>query len=593
MMNNLKRFNYIEKLIAWLLDKTNEKQFLIFASVMVGLSSGLAAIVLKAFINFIRVYLVEGFFFEFDFKYTYLLLPLIGIGITIIITVYFFKGNLNRGASNILFAIAKKSSFLPFYQMYSHVITTALTVGFGGSSGIESPIVSTGAAIGSNFARTYQLSYKDRTMLLAAGAAGGIAGAFNAPIAGVLFALEVILVDISLSAFIPLLIAAASGALLSKIILNEDGLLYFSLKQPFNYKNVPFYVLLGLLCGFISLYYVSFFEKIENRFKAVKSNIAKWLIGGIALALLLAFFPSLYGEGYSSIKSLSENNIGDLFKNSLLFQHVTQPWILFLLVVAVMLLKVLATGITLGSGGNGGNFAPSLFVGAYLGFAFAQLLSLIGIQLPGSNFTIVAMAGILSGVFHAPLTGIFLIAEITGGYELIIPLMLVSSISYVIVTYFSPDSLDIKKLKARGAVISEDKDKSTLRKINVRAMIETDFASIHFNANLRRMIEIVKQSKRNTFPVLNNHKKLLGIIQLDHIKEEMFNPDLYDKMVAKEIMRKPGVVIDVKEDIFMIMQKFDESGQWNLPVVDGDTYIGFLSKSSILDKYRHHLLQGV
>ncbi len=592
-MNYFKRFNYIEKFIAWLLDKTNEKQFLIFASVMVGLSSGLAAIVLKAFINFIRVYLVEGFFFEFDFKYTYLLLPLIGIGITVLITKYFFKGNLNRGASNILFAIAKKSSFLPFYQMYSHVITTALTVGFGGSSGIESPIVSTGAAIGSNFARTYQLSYKDRTMLLAAGAAGGIAGAFNAPIAGVLFALEVILVDISLSAFIPLLIAAASGALLSKIILNEDGLLYFSLKQPFNYKNVPFYVLLGFLCGFISLYYASFFEKIENRFKAVKSNIGKWLIGGIALAFLLALFPSLYGEGYSSIKSLSENNIGDLFKNSLLFQHVTQQWLLFLLVLAVMFLKVLATGITLGSGGNGGNFAPSLFVGAYLGFAFAQLLSLIGIQLPGSNFTIVAMAGILSGVFHAPLTGIFLIAEITGGYELIIPLMLVSSISYVIVTYFSPDSLDIKKLKARGAVISEDKDKSTLRKINVRAMIETDFASIHFNANLRRMIEIVKQSKRNTFPVLNNHKKLLGIIQLDHIKEEMFNPELYDKMVAKEIMRKPGVVIDVKEDIFMIMQKFDESGQWNLPVVDGETYIGFLSKSSILDKYRHHLLEGV
>jgi CIC family chloride channel protein len=356
---------------------------------------------------------------------------------------------------------------------------------------------------------------------------------------------------------------------------------------------VPFYVLLGILSGFISLYYVSFFEKTENWFKGFKSNIGKWLIGGISLAFLLALFPSLYGEGYQSIKSLSENNIADLFKNSLLFQHVHNDWLWLLLVLLVMLLKVFATGITLGSGGNGGNFAPSLFVGAYLGFAFSHLLSLLGLNLPGSNFTIVAMAGILSGVFHAPLTGIFLIAEITGGYELIIPLMLVSSISYVIVTYFQPDSLDIKKLKERGAVISEDKDKSTLRKINVRQMIETDFASIHFNATLRRMIEIVKLSKRNTFPVLNNQKKLMGIIQLDDIKEEMFNPEQYDKIIAKEIMRKPGVVIDVKEDIFMIMQKFDESGQWNLPVVDGETYIGFLSKSSILDKYRQQLLRAV
>jgi len=590
---NFRKYNYIEKLINWIHERTNEKQFLIFSSVLVGLSTGLAAIVLKSFIHFIRVYLVEGFFFQFDFKYTYLLLPLIGIGVTVIIINYFFKGNINRGGSYILFAIAKKSSFLPFYQMYSHVITSALTVGFGGSSGIESPIVSTGAAIGSNFSKTYKLSYKDRTMLLAAGAAGGIAGAFNAPIAGVLFALEVILVDISMSAFIPLLIAAASGALLSKIILNEESLMYFSLKQPFDYKNLPFYIVLGILCGLTSLYYMSTFEKIEKLFKKTKSSIFKWLVGGIALAVLMGLFPSLFGEGYHSIKSLSENKLGDLFKDSTMFQNVSNHWLLLILILVVMFLKAVATGITLGSGGNGGNFAPSLFVGAYLGFAFSYFLSIVGIDLPNSNFTIVAMAGILSGVFYAPLTGIFLIAEITGGYDLIIPLMLVSSISYVIVKHFQPESMDVKTLKEKGTIVVEDKDKSTLRKINVRMMIETDFATIHFNATLGRMIEIVKLSRRNTFPVVNNNKKLLGIIQLDQIKEEMFNPDLYEKIIAKEIMRKPSMLIDVKEDIFTIMQKFEESGQWNLPVVDGETYIGFLSKSSILDKYRQQLLQTI
>ena len=588
---NLKKINYIEKAINWIHEKTNEKQFLIFASILVGVTAGIAAVILKLFVFAIRNYLVDGFFLKYDFKYLYLVLPIIGIGLTVLIVNYFFKNQLNRGNTAILFAIAKKSSFLPFHQMYSHIITSGLTVGFGGSAGLESPIVSTGSAIGSNFARTYKLSYKERTLLLAA---GGIAGAFNAPIAGVLFALEVILVDISISAFIPLLIAAASGALLSKIILHESSLLFFKLKQPFDYNNVPFYILLGLLAGITSLYYVNFFDKVESKFQNIKSGFTKWIVGGIALAFLFALFPSLFGEGYESIKALSEFRTDDLFKDSLLKNFISNKWTLLVFITVTLLLKTVAAAITLGSGGNGGNFAPSLFVGAYLGFAFSFFLTLIGFDnIPVSNFTIVAMAGILSGVFHAPLTAIFLIAEITGGYELIIPLMIVASISYIIVKRFHPESLDVRRLRNKGAIVSENKDTSILSKINTKEMIETDFATIHFKATLRDIVETIKHSKRNTFPVVKKNNKLLGIIYLDNIREEMFNPELYDKVTAKEVMRKPSMVIDTKEDIFSIMCKFEESGQWNLPVVENEIYIGFLSKSSILDKYRHELLETI
>jgi CIC family chloride channel protein len=591
---NIKSINYIEKTINWIHEKTNEKQFLIFASILVGISAGFAAVVLKEFVFFIRNFLVEGFFFRFEFKYLYLILPLMGIGVTILFIKYFLKNKLAKGNTDILFSIAKKSSFLPFQQMYSHIITSALTVGFGGSAGLESPIVSTGAAIGSNFAKTYKLSYKDRTLLLAAGAAGGIAGAFNAPIAGVLFALEVILVDIAVSAFIPLLIAAASGALLSKIILNENNLLFFKLQQPFNYSNVPLYIFLGLLAGITSLYYVNFFDKIETRFHRFKSNFSKWVIGGITLAFLLALFPSLFGEGYESIKALAAFKIDILYKDSFLISFISDKWSILLFIVATLLLKTVAAAVTIGSGGNGGNFAPSLFVGAYLGFVFAFLLSMLGFKdIPFSNFTIVAMAGILSGVFHAPLTAIFLIAEITGGYELIIPLMIVSSISYVVVKKFHPESLDIRRLKDKGAVVSDNSDKSILSKIEMHSMIETDFATIHFKATLRDIVESIKHSKRNTFPVVKNNKRLLGIIYLDNVREEMFNADLYDQITAKEVMRKPSTVIDFEEDVFLIMKKFEESGQWNLPVVKEGIYIGFLSKSSILDKYRHELLDAI
>ncbi len=591
---NFKKVNIIENGICWIHEKLNEKQFLIFSSILVGLSAGLAAVILKFFVHSIRKYIVEENLLHFNSIFVYLLLPTVGLCLTVFIVHRFFKGNLQKGTDNILFSIAKNGSFLPFSQMYSHIITSAVTVGFGGSSGLESPIVSTGSAIGSNYARRYKLSYKDRTLLLAAGAAGGIAGAFNAPIAGILFALEVLLVDVSITSFIPLLIASASGALLSKIILKENILLYFKLKQDFNYHNVPFYIVLGLIAGIVSIYHVNFFTKTDSLFKKIKSGYIRPIFGGLILALLFAFFPTLFGEGYESIKSLADMQLQSLFKDSVIGGFISNNWLILAFICTTLFLKAIAVGVTLGSGGIGGNFAPSLFIGAYLGFTFAYILKLLGFEnIPITNFILVAMAGTLSGVFHAPLTAIFLIAEITGGYELIIPLMLVSSISFIIVKKIHPDSMDVRKLKEKGTIISENKDTSILGKIEIENLIERDFMCIYPEDKLRSIVEKIKNSKRNTFPVIDQTNKLVGIINLDNIKKEMFNPELYDNVIAKELMRKPETKIKASDDIFIIMKKFDESGQWNLPVTDDGIYVGFLSKSSILTKYRNELLTSV
>lgn len=591
MLMNISKFNLPQKFISYLHSRLSARQFLIFSSILVGISAGLAAVILKTFVHVIRKYIVEYLFTNSDYKYLFLLLPVLGIGLTILTIRYLLNGKLSRGTVNILHSIAKKSSFLPFQQMYSHILTSGLTVGFGGSAGLESPIVTTGAALGSNYSKRYRLSYKERTLLLAAGAAGGIAGAFNAPIAGVLFALEVILVDISITAFIPLLIAAASGALVSRIILDENILLNFRLKAPFDYHNVPFYIILGLLSGAVSLYYVNISSLLEEKFKRIRSKAYKWLIGSVLLILLFALFPSLFGEGYESIKSLSELDSLPLIQNSIIASHVRTPLGIFFFISCAMLIKAIATSVTINSGGNGGNFAPSLFVGAYLGFSFSGLLQLMGFNdIPVSNFTIVAMAGILSGVFHAPLTAIFLIAEITGGYELMIPLMIVSSSSYILVKYFHPHSIDVRKLMRKGTIVSENRDISILGKINVLTLIEHDFSILEPDDKLRSVIETIKHSRRNIFPVVNKNRKLLGVIQLDHIKEEMFNPELYDKITARELMLEATTKISISEDIFSIMKKFDESGYWNLPVTENGMYVGFLSKSSILTKYRNELL---
>lgn len=577
--------------IDWLHNKLNPQQFIMLSSVLVGLTAGLAAVILKVSVHHLQNFLSDTTSIG---KYTVILFPYIGIGLSALYIHYINKGRLGKGISNIIYAIAKRSSILPRDQMYSHIITSAFTVGFGGSLGIESPIVTSGSAIGSNYSRTYKLSYKERTLLLACGAAAGIAGAFDTPIAGVLFVLEVILVEASISSFIPILMAAATGALCSKVILHSDVLLFFKLKQPFNYENIPFYIALGLLAGVASVWYSKLFHHTETYFSKYKEKpLFRWLVGCTVLSLLILLFPSLYGEGYAGIKSLSEQDTYSVFGNGIFSNYAESPWMVLILCLGVLFLKPIASACTIGSGGNGGSFAPSLFMGAFLGFSFSHFINMVGISdLPISNFTIVAMGGILSGIFHAPLTGIFLIAEITGGYELIIPLMIVSALSYTISKYFMPLNLDMKKLAEKDNILTTDTDSFILSKINIDGMIEDNFTPINQNATLGDLVNAISHSSRNVFPVLDKHHHLIGVVQLDFIREMIFRQDMYHKVKVKELMRKAPAIIEETDSPHSIMKKFDESQSWNLPVIKAGKYVGFISKSSLLEQYREDLLKN-
>lgn len=583
----------LKKPILYLKDKLPASQFFVLSSILVGLSSGFAAVMLKYSVHSIER-LVSYYSNVFEEFLVFALFPLIGILLTVLYIRYVLKREIQKGTADIVHSIVKKSSRIPAQTMYSHLITSGLTVGFGGSMGLESPMVSTGSAIGANYGRSYHLSYKDRTILLACGAAAGIGAAFNSPIAGVLFAVEVLLTDISAAALIPLIISAACGALLSKIILQEDALISFSLQEPFNYHNVPYYIILGLLAGFMSLYYARMFTWVDSKMKSVGNLWVRVLLGGVALFILLIFFPPLFGEGYESIKLLSLLEAEQLTKVSVLNTLIQNDAHLLLFLGALMFLKTVAAAITTGSGGNGGSFAPSLFVGAYLGFVFSRFMNVSGLAtIPETNFTIVSMAGILSGVFYAPLTAIFLIAEITGGYELMIPLMIVSALSITVAKYFEPLSMEGKKLSHMLNLSMEDKDKFLLSKLDLTTLIETNFSVVKPDDTLQSMIQTISTSIRNTFPVVNDKNELLGLVHMDSIRNIIFNPEKYEKTTVYDLMIKPAAIIHLNENLHAVLKKFDETNQWNLPVVEDNQYLGFVSKSSVLTKYRSELLKSV
>lgn len=582
----------VKKPILYLGQKLSARQFLIFASILVGLTSGLAAVAVKYVVHSIGQ-LVTFYSTNYEEFFLFALFPTVGIILTVFYIRYFLNGKLPKGNPEIVYSIAKKSSKIPPEQTYAHMITSALTVGFGGSMGLESPMVSTGAAIGSNFGTTYKLGYREKTILLACGASAGIAAAFNSPIAGVLFAIEVLLADVSSAAFIPLIISAASGALLSKIILKEGITLSFSLQQPFNYHNVPYYVLLGILAGLISIYYTRIFSWTESRIHRVENRWVRAATGGLFLFVILILFPPLFGEGYETIKGLANLNPQTLFQNSLFFPLLGDNRHHVILLGLLIFIKPVAAAITLGSGGNGGNFAPALFVGAYLGFVFARCVNLLGItHIPESNFTLVAMAGILSGIFYAPLTAIFLIAEITGGYELMIPLMIVSALSLTVAHLFEPLSMDSKKLSAmlRGSI--DTRDKFLLSKIDVSELIETNFSAVKPEYNLESLIKVVAQSNRNIFPVIDDNRRLVGIIHLDRIRPVIFGSSDKKNTLVSDLMIPPSIVIQANENLHQVLSKFEETKSWNLPVVDNGVYVGFLSKSSILTRYRNELMES-
>lgn len=580
----------LESLIVWSQSKITNKQFIFLSSVLVGISAGIAVILLKYFAHSVFTFAnyVNGIL---KLNFINSILPIIGILLTVVVVQKLLGGSIEKGTSQILFAIAKKASIIPKKQMYAQIVTSSLTVGLGGSAGLESPIVITGAAFGSNYAQKYQLSYKDRTLLIGCGVAAGIAAAFNAPIAGVLFAVEVLLVDVSIAAFTPIMIAAATGAMVSMIALDETILLSFKQQENFNHINIAYYVLLGLFTGLISVYYIRYFDRIERIFHVSKLSIyKKAVLGSGILALLIFIFPPLFGEGYESIRVLSQNDPGRILENTLFKGFRNNNWILLLFIGACMMLKVFATGLTLSSGGNGGNFAPSLFLGSYIGFFFSTLLNQIGLtKLPVSNFTIVGMAGILSGLFHAPLTAIFLIAEITGGYGLMIPLMIVASISFAVSKRFEKHSMDVKALAKKGNAFTSNKDSNVLSTLETKSIISTDYLTLFANEKLVRLVDLISNSDQVIFAVVNTENELVGIVHFNDIREIIFNPYRVKYTTISEIMTTPAATISPTDQMESVMNKFEQTQKAYLPVVQFGKYYGFISKSAALEAYRSKL----
>lgn len=585
-----RNFRRLEGFIFYLKTYLTPRQFIYLSCFLVGISSALAVIVLKTFAHWVYVF-AQYIDTILHLPYSNSTLPFIGIVLTAWVVKKMFDGSLEKGTSQIMYAVAKKSGVIPKKQMYAQIITSGLTVGMGGSAGLESPITITGAAFGSNFAQNYRLSYKDRTLLLACGVAAGIAAAFNAPIAGVLFAIEVVLVDVSITAFIPIMISAATGALVSTILLNEDILITYSKQLGFDYYNLPFYIILGIASGFVSINYARTFRKIEHFFSRLRIGpVRKAMFGAGILAILIFFFPSLFGEGYNSIKILSNANPEQLLDNTVLQGFKDNAWVLLLFVGATLLIKVYATSITIGSGGNGGNFAPSLFVGSYLGFVIATFFNMFGfVKLPVSNFTMVGMAGILSGLFHAPLTAIFLIAEITSGYSLMVPLMLVSSISFAISKRYEPYSFDIKDLADKGDVFTNDRDKNILSAITISRLIQTSIQTVKLAPSLEDLVQKIAVYNQVIFPVIDEKNHLLGIINFDEIKPFLFNQYKIKYTTVKDIMSPPKEMVNYDETAETIMEKFDRTHTDFLPVVKKNEVIGLISKNALLEAYREKL----
>ncbi len=577
-----------QKIINYLRTKLSRAQLIMLVATLTGLVSGLTAVLLKALVHYLQHW-IEHIPVS---KFAYLLFPMAGLLLTVFIVIRFFRGQIERGIAMVLRAIARKSSFIPLNHTWLHVITSSLTVGLGGSAGLEAPIVATGSAVGSNLSRISDLNYQERTLLIACGAAAGIAAVFNAPIAGVIFAVEVLLAETIVSYFIPLIIASVVGALCSKIILREEFLFNFVLKQTFNYRNVPFYILLGIMAGFVSLYYARAFKRTEIKLHHWKINpYLRAVTGGALLMLVYFVFPPLFGEGYNSVKTVANGSFSTFADNTTLFSKLGENWGIIAFAALIILFKPVAAGITIGSGGNGGNFAPSLFTGSYLGFFFSKLFnSFDWIKVPEGNFSLVGMAGVLSGVMYCPLTAVFLIAEITNGYELFIPLMIVSSISFFIVKSYEPFSMELKKLAIEGQVFTHKKEKNILTSITLSEIITDEYNSIAIDKKLKDLVELIKKSEKNIFAVVDGKERFAGIIELNDIKQKLFLPEQFEKISVRSIMKKPAAILREEENMHTVMEKFDTTQSWYLPVLDEQRkFKGFISKTKLFNKYREIL----
>ena len=575
-------------IVAWRLKYFGPRASLMLTSVFIGLLTALCAVVLKNGVSLIRN-LIYQISIHQHLHFLLFVFPALGIFLTVLFAQAFLGGHLGRGVANIIYTISRKASRVERDKLYSQMVSSILTVGFGGSAGLEAPIASTGSAIGSHAARWLRFNEKERTLLLACGAAAGISAIFNAPIAGVIFAFEILLVDMPIPVIIPLLIASASSSLLSHLIFS--GQPFVLIADSWQPDHLLYYIAFGCVAAFVSVYAIRVYFAIGEFFAGKKWVYTKAIVGGLLLGTLIFFFPPLYGEGYESVQMILRQTPTDLLNDQLLIPSAG-IWTISIFAICLMLLKVIATSLTVGAGGNGGMFGSSLFTGAMCGYAFAHIVNLSGLAtLNEVNFAVIGMAALMAGIIHAPLTAIFLIAEITGGYALFVPLMIVSSLSYMITRYFEPYSVYTKKLAVKGDMIIHDKDKVILSKMHLKYFIENDFISVKPNDTLGSLVEVISQSHRNLFPVVDDEGKLFGIVNLDDVRNIMFSSNLYEKILVKDLMNPPVVTLEVHQSMESALEEFEKHKAWNLPVVEDGKYAGFVSKSKIFTHYRQRVIK--
>jgi CIC family chloride channel protein len=582
---------FFRKILKPRFEDIDQVKLLYLLSLIVGLLSALAAAILKNAVHYTHQILTGGITRESG-NYLYLAYPITGMFLTVLFVRYIVRDNIGHGISRVLYAISKRKSRLKVHNTWTSIVATTLTIGFGGSVGAEAPIVLTGSSIGSAIGSFFKLNYRSITLLIGCGAAGAVAGIFKAPIAGIVFTLEILMLDLTISSIVPLLISSVTAATVAYFTMGEKVLFSFSITEAFNIANIPWYILLGVTSGFISLYFSKMTLFLEKGFAKVSNVYLRLCAGGLILSLLIYLFPSFYGEGYDTVLLLLQKGVDPVLDNSIFFRFADNFWMVALFMACLVFLKVLATSSTNGAGGVGGIFAPVLFTGGTVGYLFASLLSrFLDIDLPDNRFVLVGMAGLMAGVMHAPLTAIFLIAEITGGYDLLIPLIITSTAAYITTRSFERHSIYHVQLAEKGELITHDKDKAVLTLMDWRKEIETDLSKVRSSDTLGDLVKAISNSKRNLFPVVDEYNILEGVVSLDEVRAVMFNQELYKSIFVKDLMTIPPSYIDMKENIDTVMETFRKTGAWNLPVLNNGYYVGFISKSRIYTTYRELLIQ--
>jgi CIC family chloride channel protein len=591
LSNTLNPQKLLGRFLKWRLRHVSNRQFIMFLSILVGIASGLGAVAIKNSVHFISV-LVQDIIHAGGAGYIFLFSPIIGILLTVLFIKFVLKRPVRHGIPNVLYALSKRKGHIRSHNMFSSIVASSLTVGFGGSVGLEGPTVSTGAAIGSNIGQFFHLNHRQITLLLGCASAAAMSAIFKAPIAAIVFALEVIMLDLTLTAIVPLLMASASAVLTSYLFMGQQVLYPVTIRATFEIKDLLFYILLGIITGLVAVYFTKVYLYIERLFGKFKTIQSRLLAGGLGLGILLFFFPSLYGEGYDIINRILAGDVSFLFDQAI-FVGLKQYWPavagLMLLLIG---LKVVATSITFGSGGVGGIFAPTLFIGSSTGLLFAMLVSHLGIaELSEQNFALAGMGGLIAGVLHAPLTGLFLIADVTGGYELFLPLMITAAISFATAKTFVKNSVYTHQLAQRKELLTHDKDQVALTLMDITKLIETDFSVIAPEAKLGDLVDIVSKAHRNLFPVVDEKGILHGMVKMDDIRSIIFKPELYESVQVKDLMYMPQYFISPDDSMEDLVEIFRNSGRFNIAVIDKGRYLGFISRANAFTAYRNLVKQ--